>query len=122
MDESSCSECEEGEELVVHRGRIENLLTARRVLKIAAILLVFLVSASILVASVIYDLAARRSLEFEEFSCSASDSSCLLSLCPKGMVWQTEQQTCSNTHGQDTRCAKLFKKKNIYIYNFLLFV
>ena len=49
---------------MVHRGRIENLLTARRVLKIAAILLVFLVSASILVASVIYDLAATNIEKF----------------------------------------------------------
>jgi hypothetical protein len=46
------------------------------------ILLLFVVSASILVVSVLHDIEAHRLREFQEFSCSAADSACLASLCP----------------------------------------
>ena len=61
---------------------MEEQLSTRRVAKVAAILALFLVSAAILVASVLHDLRARETVELEEFSCSASDTPCLARLCP----------------------------------------
>ena len=61
---------------------METQLNTRRVMKVVAIVALFLVSASILVASVLHDLRARETVEMEEFSCSVSDIPCLSRLCP----------------------------------------
>jgi len=76
------------------RFKVESQLNVKRFLKILVIVLLFLVSASILIVSVLHDLKERRTVEFEEFSCSASDSLCLANLCPVGMTWHVPKQIC----------------------------
>ena len=73
---------EEEEEQDQNRLRMVRQLTKARVLKILAIMMLFLVSASILVASVVHDLSERRMVQFEEFSCSEVDIILLL----KGII------------------------------------
>merc|ERR1719264_1069247 len=77
------------------RFKVESKLNVKRLLQILVIVLLFLVSASILIVSLIHDVKERGTVEFEEFSCSASDSLCLTSLCPLGMDWDVLKQSCN---------------------------
>ena len=84
------------EEACEERTKIKNTLDRRRLLKFLAIVLAFLVVGFILLWCVIHDVKQREDIQFKEFSCAASDSPCLLLLCPTGMIWRPEKDQCQS--------------------------
>merc|ERR1712183_506051 len=60
-----------------------------------AIVLLFLVAASILLFCVAYEI--KRQEEFrllEDIVCAANDDACIAKLCPTGMIWQPKENQC----------------------------
>ena len=87
------SEIHEDEDDHVDREEEEKILTRRRWLKLASIVIVFLVCGLILAMSVVHDVEARAGddLEGEEFTCPDNNDACVSLLCPEGMVWEVEE-------------------------------
>ena len=85
----------EDEESLVRRSDVERKLNLRRILMLLAIVLAFLVAASILLFCVAFEI--KRQEEFrllEEIVCAANDAPCIAKLCPTGMTWQPEKSQC----------------------------
>ena len=79
----------------------ESRLARRRCFTLFTIVALFLVSAGILLISVVQDVQARASgdLEWEEFSCQQNDVDCLTLLCPEGMEWNMTTGQCKEMEG-----------------------
>ena len=69
-------------------------------------MLLFLLAAVILTASVVHDVRNRRLLEaewaadWEEVECEAGDADCEAALCPRGMVWSRDTGQCRVRDGE----------------------
>ena len=97
---NSYKEREDGESLV-RREDIEESLNVQRILKLLAIVLVFLVAASILF-SILFCVASKIKEEeelvlmlFDDTVCAEKDDDCIANLCPVGMTWHPERNQCS---------------------------
>ena len=98
LSRSSTFEESEDEESLVRRSEIERNLNLRRILKLLAIVLVFLVAASILIFCVAYEIKRQEELGLmvlDDIVCAANDVACIADLCPTGMTWQPERNQCS---------------------------
>eukprot|EP00092_Neocalanus_flemingeri_P061443 GFUD01073863.1.p1 GENE.GFUD01073863.1~~GFUD01073863.1.p1 ORF type:complete len:170 (+),score=56.54 GFUD01073863.1:90-599(+) len=97
----------------VDREVEETRLARRRWITIVTIAAVFLVSAVILLISVVHDVQARNrgDLEWEEFSCQQNDLDCLALLCPDGMSWDMVAGKCKEVTGYTccTACTQEYK-------------
>ena len=105
---NSYKETEDGESLV-RREDIEESLNMRRILKLLAIVLVFLVAASILF-SILFCVASKIKEEeelvlmlFDDTVCAEKDDDCIANLCPVGMTWNPERSQCFEAGGGEAR-------------------
>ena len=102
LSRSSTFEESEDEESLVRRSEIERKLNLRRILMLLAIVLVFVVAASILLFCVAYEIKKQEELGLmvlDDIVCSANDVACIANLCPTGMTWQPERNQCSEDGG-----------------------
>ena len=91
---------EEEEELL--RRSIARELQQRRLGRLAAVVVLVLVAASVLVGSVVYD-QRQQEAGLVEFTCSSGDAACLADLCPPAMEWEGE--ACRDTTPGDSVMA-----------------
>ena len=95
LSRSSTVEESEDEEALVRRSDVERKLNLRRILMLLAIVLLFLVAASILLFCVAYEIKRQEELRLlEEIVCAANDVACIGKRCPKGMTWQPKENQC----------------------------
>ena len=95
LSRSSTVDESEDEESLVRREDVERTLNQRRILMLLAIVLGFLVVASILLFCVAYEIKRQEDYRLlEEIVCAANDVACIGKRCPKGMTWQPEENQC----------------------------
>ena len=101
LSRSSTFEESEDEESLVRRSKIERRLNVRRILKLLAVVLVFLVAAFILLFCVAYEIKKQEQLGLMvlDIVCAANDDDCIANLCPVGMTWSPERNLCSDLGG-----------------------
>ena len=98
LSRSNTFEESEDEESLVRRSEIEEKLKLRRILKLLAIVLLFLVAASILFFSVAYEIKRQAELGLilsDDIVCATNDVDCIADLCPMGWTWEPELNQCS---------------------------
>ena len=96
--DTELDECEEVFEYVDKEAEEIRLRRIRKI-KLASLVVIFIVSIGVLVFSVIHDLHLRTVLEVEEFICQENDWECLDLLCPQGMEWDGAEQKCQPISG-----------------------
>ena len=95
LSRSSTVEESEDEESLVRREDVERTLNQRRILMLLAIVLGFLVVASILLFCVAYEIKRQEEFKLlEEIVCAANDVACIGKRCPKWMTWKPEENQC----------------------------
>ena len=93
-------ESDDGESLM-KTEEIEEIQNVRKILKTLAIVLVFIVGASI-IFSILFCVASKIKGEeelvlmlFDDTVCAEKDDDCIANLCPVGMTWHPERNQCS---------------------------
>ena len=95
LSRSSTVDESEDEESLVRREDVERTLNQRRILMLLAIILGFLVVASILLFCVAYEIKRQEEFKLlEEIVCAANDVACIGKRCPKWMTWKPEENQC----------------------------
>ena len=105
-------ECDDDDDHVDREGE-ETRLARRRCITLISIAALFIISAGILIISVVHDVQARArgDLEWEEFACQQNDLDCLALLCPEGMDWDMLAGKCKEMSGYTccSACTQEYK-------------
>ena len=108
LSRSSTVDESEDEESLVRREDVERTLNQRRILMLLAIILGFLVVASILLFCVAYEIKRQEEFKLlEEIVCAANDVACIGKRCPKWMTWKPEENQCVEEGRKEARMGHL---------------